>query len=75
MIGVIEDQVFDRFARLHDRTDKPLELTASRPALDRETLARLRTAGAPGTLWLRQDAAGAISDSDNERFLDDLVAT
>ena len=31
MIGGIEDQVFDRFARLQDRTDKSLELTASGP--------------------------------------------
>jgi hypothetical protein len=30
MIAGIEDDVFDRFARLQDRTDKPLELTAKR---------------------------------------------
>jgi hypothetical protein len=66
--------VFDRFARLQDRTDKPLELTASGPVPDRETLARLRDRGAHRALvWLPQDAAGAISDT--ERFLDDLVAT
>ena len=38
MIGGIEDEVFDRFARLRDRTDKALELTASGPAPNRETL-------------------------------------
>ncbi len=74
MIGGIEDQVFDRFARLQDRTDKPLELTASGPTPDRATLARLRDRGAHRALvWLPQDAAGAISDSDTERFLDDLA--
>ena len=35
MIAGIEDDVFDRFARLQDRTDKPLELTASGPDPDR----------------------------------------
>jgi len=76
MIGGIEDQVFDRFARLQDRTDKPLELTASGPTPDRETLIRLRDRGAHRALvWLPQDTAGGISDSDTERFLDDLVAT
>ena len=76
MIGGIEDQVFDRFARLQDRTDKPLELTASGPTPDRETLIRLRDRGAHRALvWLPQDTAGGISYSDTERFLDDLVAT
>ena len=42
MIAGIEDDVFDRFARLQDRTDKPLELTASGPDPDRRTLTRLR---------------------------------
>jgi probable F420-dependent oxidoreductase len=75
MIGGIEDQVFDRFARLKDRTDKALELTASGPAPDRATLTRLRDRGAHRALvWLPQDAAGAISDSDTEGFLDDLLA-
>jgi hypothetical protein len=65
MIAGIEDDVFDRFARLQDRTDKPLELTASRPDPDRRTLARLRDRGAYRALvWLPQDAGGAISDSD-----------
>ena len=74
MIGGIEDQVFDRFARLQDRTDKPLELTASGPTPDRATLTRLRDRGAHRALvWLPQDAGGAISDSDTERFLDDLL--
>jgi alkanesulfonate monooxygenase SsuD/methylene tetrahydromethanopterin reductase-like flavin-dependent oxidoreductase (luciferase family) len=31
MIAGIEDDVFDRFARLQDRTDKPLKLNASGP--------------------------------------------
>lgn len=76
MIGGIEDQVFDRFARLQNRTDKPLELTASGPTPDRATLIRLRDRGAHRALvWLPQDTAGGISDSDTERFLDDLVAT
>jgi probable F420-dependent oxidoreductase len=75
MIAGIEDDVFDRFARLQDRTDKPLELTASGPDPDRRTLTRLRDRGAHRALvWLPQDAAGAISVSDTERFLDDLVA-
>ena len=75
MIAVIEDDVFDRFARLQDRTDKPLELTASGPDPDHRTLARLRDRGAHRALvWLPQDAGGAISDSDTTRFLDDVVA-
>ena len=75
MIAGIEDDVFDRFARLLDRTDKPLELTASGPAPDRGTLARLRDRGAHRALvWLPQDAGGAVSAGDTERFLDDLVA-
>jgi probable F420-dependent oxidoreductase len=75
MIAGIEDDVFDRFARLQDRTDKPLELTASGPDPDRRTLARLRDRGAHRALvWLPQDAGGAISDSDTARFLDDVVA-
>ena len=57
--------LFDRFARLQDRTDKPLELTASGPDPDRRTLTRLRDRGAHRALmWLPQDAGGAISDSD-----------
>jgi len=76
MIAGIEDDVFDRFARLQDRTDKPLELTASGPDPDRRTLTRLRDRGAHRALvWLPQDAAGAISDSGTARFLDDVVAT
>ena len=75
MIAGIEDDVFDRFARLQDRTDKPLELTASGPDPDRRTLARLRDRGAHRALvWLPQDAGGAISDSDTTRFLNDVVA-
>src|SRR5512132_3102284 len=75
MIAGIEDDVFDRFARLQDRTDKPLELTASGPDPDRRTLTRLRDRGAHRALvWLPQDAGGAISDSDTARFLDDVVA-
>jgi probable F420-dependent oxidoreductase len=75
MISGIEDDVFDRFAQLCDRTSRPLELTASGPAADHETLARLRERGAHRALvWLPQDAGGAISDSDTERFLDDLIA-
>jgi len=75
MIAGIEDDVFDRFARLQDRTDKPLELTASGPDPDRRTLTRLRDRGAHRALmWLPQDAGGAISDSDTARFLDDAVA-
>jgi probable F420-dependent oxidoreductase len=75
MIAGIEDDVFDRFARLQDRTDKPLELTASGLDPDRRTLARLRNRGAHRVLvWLPQDAGGAISDSDTTRFLDDVVA-
>ena len=62
MIAGIEDDVFDRFARLQDRTDKPLELTASGPAPDRETLTRLRDRGAHRALvWLPQDAPGSGS--------------
>lgn len=76
MISGIEDDVFDRFARLRDRTGRPLELTASGPAADQETLARLRERGAHRALvWLPQDAGGAISDGDTERFLDGLIAT
>ena len=57
MIAGIEDDVFDRFARLQDRTVKPLELTASGPTPDRETLTRLRDRGAHRALvWLPQDA-------------------
>jgi probable F420-dependent oxidoreductase len=75
MISGIEDDVFDRFAQLRDRTDRPLELTASGPAAEYETLARLRERGAHRALvWLHQDAGGAISDSDTERFLDGLIA-
>ena len=75
MIAVIEDDIFDRFARPQDSTDKPLELTASRPDPDRRTLTRLRDCGAYRALvWLPQDAGGAISDSDTARFLDDVVA-
>ena len=75
MIAGIEDDVFDRFARLQDRTDKPLELTASGPDPDRRTLTRLRDRGAHRALvWLPQDPGGAISDSDTARFLDDVVA-
>ena len=55
-ISGIEDDVFDRFARLQDRTDKPLELTASGPDPDRGAHRAL--------VWLPQDAGGAISDSD-----------
>jgi probable F420-dependent oxidoreductase len=74
MIDGIEDQVFDRFVRLQDRTDKRLELTASGPTPDSETLAGLRDRGAHRALvWLPQDTAGAITDSDTEQFLDDLV--
>jgi hypothetical protein len=73
MIDGIEDDVFDRFTRLRDQTDKPLDLTASGPTPDRETLMRLRGRGANrALLWLPQDAGGAISDSDTERFLDHL---
>ncbi len=76
MINGIEDDVFDRFARLRDRTDRPLELTASGAAADHETLARLRERGAHRALvWLPQDAGGAISDGDTERFLDGLIAS
>jgi probable F420-dependent oxidoreductase len=76
MIAGLEDDVFGRFARLQDRTDKPLELTASGPAPDRRTLTQLRDRGAHRALvWLPQDApGGGISDSDTERFLDNLVA-
>jgi hypothetical protein len=75
MIAGIEDDVFDRFARLKDRTDKPLQLTASSPAPDGRTLARLRNRGAHRALvWLPQDAGGAVSAGYTERFLDDLVA-
>ena len=75
MISGIEDDVFDRFAQLRDRTDRPLELTASGPAADHETLVRLRERGAHRELvWLPQDAGGAISDRDTERFLDGLIA-
>jgi probable F420-dependent oxidoreductase len=75
MIAGIEDDVFDRFARLQNRTGKPLELTASGPDPDRRTLTRLRDRGAHrALLWLPQDAGGAISDSDTTRFLDDVVA-
>jgi len=75
MIAGIEDDVFDRFARLQDRTDKPLELTTSGPDPDRRTLTRLRDRGAHRALvWLPQDPGGAISDSDTARFLDDVVA-
>ena len=75
MIAGIEDDVFDRFARLQDRTDKPLQLTASGPAPDRSTLAQLRDRGAHRALvWLPQDTGGAVSVDDTERFLDDLVA-
>ena len=75
MIGGIEDDVFDRFARMCDRTDRPLELTASGAAPDRATLARLRDRGAHRALvWLPQDAGGAISDSDTQRFLDEVTA-
>jgi hypothetical protein len=64
-IAGIEDDVFDRFARLQDRTDKPLKLTASGPDPDRRALAPLRDRGAHRALvWLPQDAGGAISDSD-----------
>ena len=65
MIAGIKHDVFDRFARLQDRTDKPLELTASGPDPDRRTLTRLRDRGAHRALvWLPQDSGGAISDSD-----------
>ena len=75
MISGIEDDVFDRFARLQDRTDRPLELTASGPAPDRGTLTRLRDRGAHRALvWLPQDASGAVGDGDAERFLDELHA-
>jgi probable F420-dependent oxidoreductase len=75
-IGGKEDEVFERFARLLERTDKPLELTASGASPDRETLARLRDRGAHRALvWLPQPGEGGISDSDSERFLDDLVAS
>jgi hypothetical protein len=74
MIAGIEDNVFDRFTRLQDRTDRPLELTASDPNPDRATLVRLRDRGAHrALLWLPQDPDGTISDSDTERFLDDLA--
>jgi hypothetical protein len=76
MIAGIEDDVFDRFARLRGRSDKPLQLTASGAAPDRGTLARLRDRGAHRALvWLPQDTGGAISAGDTERFLDDLVAS
>jgi hypothetical protein len=56
------------------RTDKRLELTASGPTPDRETLSTLRDRGAHRALvWLPQDTAGAIRDSDAEQFLDDHV--
>jgi alkanesulfonate monooxygenase SsuD/methylene tetrahydromethanopterin reductase-like flavin-dependent oxidoreductase (luciferase family) len=56
MIAGIEDDVFDRFARLQDRTDKALELTASGPDPDPRTLTRLRDRGAHRALvWLPQD--------------------
>jgi hypothetical protein len=48
MIAGIEDGVLDRFARLQDRTDKPLELTGSGPDPDRRTLTRLRAAARIG---------------------------
>ena len=76
-IGKIEDEVFDRFTQLQARTDKRLELTASGPAdHDRRTLTRLRDRGAHRVLvWLPQHGpGGGISDSDTQRFLDDLVA-
>jgi probable F420-dependent oxidoreductase len=77
MIGGIEDEVFDRFARLRDRTDRPLTLTASGAAPDRETLQRLRERGAHRVLvWLPQDGTvGGISEGDTERFLDALAAS
>jgi probable F420-dependent oxidoreductase len=75
MISGIEDDVFARFARLRDRTDRRLELTASGPTPDRATLARVRDRGAHRALvWLPQDAGGAVGDSDTERFLDELLA-
>ena len=53
---------------------KRLELTASGPTPDRETLSTLRDRGAHRALvWLPQDTAGAIRDSDTEQFLDDHV--
>jgi probable F420-dependent oxidoreductase len=76
-ISGIEDEVFERFTRLQARTDKRLELTASGPAEhDRRTLTRLRERGAHRVLvWLPQhNPGGGISDSDTERFLDELVA-
>lgn len=73
MIGGMEEDVFERFARLQDRTDKPLELTASGPDPRRETLSRLRDRGAHrALLWLPQDKTGGISDGDTEHFLDEL---
>jgi probable F420-dependent oxidoreductase len=75
MISGIEDDVFDRFARLQDRTHRRLELTASGAAPDRGTLTRLRDRGAHRALvWLSQDASGAVGDGDSERFLDELHA-
>jgi probable F420-dependent oxidoreductase len=75
MISGIEDEVFDRFAMMCGRTDKPLEITASGPVPDRGTLTRLRDRGAHRAIvWLPQNAGGAISESDTERFLDQLVA-
>jgi probable F420-dependent oxidoreductase len=76
-ISGIEDEVFERFTRLQARTDKRLELTASGPAEhDRRTFTRLRERGAHRVLvWLPQhNPGGGISDSDTERFLDELVA-
>ena len=76
-IAGMEDEVFDRFARLQGRTDKPLELTASGPdEHDCRTLTRLRERGADRVLvWLPQNGpGGGISNSETERFLDDLVA-
>ncbi|MBI4940502.1 MAG: LLM class F420-dependent oxidoreductase [Actinobacteria bacterium] len=74
-VSGVEDIVFERFERLRERTDKPLELTANGPSPDRETLSRLRDRGAHRALLrLPQHADGALSDGDAERFLDQVVA-
>ena len=86
MIAGIEDDVFDRFARLQDRTDKPLELTASGPDPDRGrwpvcgTAARTgRWCGSPRTPAARSATATPNDSSTTSRehpalnFADDPV--
>ncbi len=70
-----EDETFDRWRRLVDRSDRPLTLTLTGVAAAAADLSRYRERGASRVLvWLPQSTGdGALDAGDTERFLDDVA--